>query len=128
MATVVNVSQINKVLTTTAQDAKSVDSSPNKEEMQYLDLVQNVLSTGTRKADRTNVGTLSVFGAMMRFSLRNNQFPLLTTKSVYWKGVVEELLWMLRGCTDSVVLSQKKVKVRSCFAAGLSTIHNHSRC
>lgn len=46
----------------------------------------------------------------MRFDLENS-FPLLTTKDVYWKGVVEELLWFIKGCTNSKILSEKKVKI-----------------
>ena len=55
-------------------------------------------------------GTLSVFGAQMRFSLRES-FPLLTTKRVFWRGVAEELLWFLRGCTNGNKLSEKNVKI-----------------
>ena len=81
------------------------------EEHQYLDLVRKILRDGNVKGDRTGVGTMSVFGAQMRFSLRNNSFPLLTTKRVFWRGVVEELLWMIRGCTDSKQLAAKKVHI-----------------
>lgn len=55
-------------------------------------------------------GTLAVFGAQMRFSLRES-FPLLTTKRVFWRGVAEELLWFLRGCTNGNKLSEKNVKI-----------------
>jgi dihydrofolate reductase/thymidylate synthase len=65
----------------------------NPEEQQYLDLVRRVLETGTLKGDRTGTGTLSLFGAQMRFSLRDGSFPLLTSKRVFWRGVVEELIW-----------------------------------
>lgn len=56
------------------------------------------------------VGTVSIFGAQMRFSLRN-QFPLLTTKRVFWRGVAEELLWFIRGSTDAKVLQAKNIKI-----------------
>ena len=56
------------------------------------------------------MGTLSLFGAQMRFSL-GKSFPLLTTKRVFWKGVVEELLWFIRGCTSSKELDAKGVKI-----------------
>ncbi len=95
-----------------AAKASNGVSGGNREEQQYLDIVRDVIDSGVTKRDRTGVGTVSKFGCLMRFSLRNGQFPLLTTKNVYWKGVVEELLWMLKGCTDSKVLSEKKVKVR----------------
>lgn len=61
--------------------------------------------------DRTGVGTLSIFGAMQRYSLGNKILPLLTTKRVFVRGVIEELLWMLSGSTDSKVLTDKKVHI-----------------
>ena len=53
---------------------------------------------------------LSLFGAQLRFDL-SSSFPLLTTKRVFWRGVVEELLWLVRGCTDSKQLAAKKVHI-----------------
>lgn len=70
-----------------------------------------MIDTGVRKGDRTGTGTVSLFGQQMRFSLRNNQFPLLTTKRVFWRGVVEELIWLIRGSTDSKLLANKKVHI-----------------
>ncbi len=106
--------KILKEATASTPDAKPIQdgkSNGNPEEQQYLDLVGQVLKSGIASDDRTGTGTLSIFGHQMRFSLRGNRFPLLTTKAVFWRGVVEELLWMLRGCTDSKVLSAKKVKI-----------------
>ena len=60
-------------------------TQPNKEEVSYLDLIKDILDFGIKKEDRTGVGTLSVFGRQLRFSLKNNQFPLLTTKRVFYK-------------------------------------------
>lgn len=65
---------------------------------------------GISRGDRTGVGTRSVFGRCMRFDLRQH-FPLLTTKRVFWRGVVEELLWFIRGETDARLLSEKGVKI-----------------
>jgi thymidylate synthase len=65
----------------------------------YLDLVRHVLEHGEERADRTGVGTLSVFGAQVRYDLREG-FPLLTTKKVLFSAVVRELLWFLRGSTN----------------------------
>lgn len=79
-------------------------------DQQYKNLVNHILSNGIEKADRTGVGTLSVFGYMMRFDV-SKTFPLLTTKRVYFKGVVEELLWMLRGGTNSHKLRDKNVRI-----------------
>ena len=83
------------------------------EEHQYLDLIRHILAHGKEKGDRTGVGTRSVFGAQMRFSLRN-QFPLLTTKRVFWRGVAEELLWFVKGCTSAKELSSRGVYVTIC--------------
>lgn len=81
------------------------------DEWQYLDLVRRILDSGVRKGDRTGTGTLSLFGEQLRFSLRENVFPLLTTKRVFWRGVAEELLWFIRGCTDSKELAEKRVHI-----------------
>jgi thymidylate synthase len=81
------------------------------EEQQYLDLVRKVIAEGARKGDRTGTGTLSLFGGQMRFSLREGRFPLLTTKRVFWRGVAEELLWLIAGCTDSKKLSARQVHI-----------------
>ena len=63
----------------------------NPEEMQYLDLCRDVIENGVKRGDRTGTGTLSKFGVQMRFSLRNDTMPLLTTKRVFWRGVAEEV-------------------------------------
>lgn len=82
------------------------------EEHQYLRLVKNVIDKGVEKSDRTGVGTRSIFGPTnMRFNLRNGSFPLLTTKRVFWRGVVEELLWIIAGKTDAKILDGKNVKI-----------------
>lgn len=65
----------------------------------YLDLVRSILDRGERRDDRTGTGTLSIFGAQLRFDLREG-FPLLTTKKVVFSAVVRELLWFLRGATN----------------------------
>jgi len=83
----------------------------NMEEYQYLRLIKNVIQNGTSKSDRTGIGTMSMFGTQMRFNLENNTFPLLTTKRVFIRGIIEELLWFIKGSTDSNKLSEKKVKI-----------------
>ncbi len=65
----------------------------------YLDLVRHILEHGERREDRTGTGTMSIFGAQVRYELREG-FPLLTTKKVLFSAVVRELLWFLRGSTN----------------------------
>ncbi|KAF5272570.1 hypothetical protein FQR65_LT04909 [Abscondita terminalis] len=81
------------------------------DEYQYLDHMRLILDKGIKKGDRTGVGTYNIFGAQMRYSLRDNIFPLLTTKRVFWRAVVEELLWFIRGSTNAKELSEKKVHI-----------------
>lgn len=76
----------------------------------YLDLLRHVRERGTRKDDRTGVGTLSVFGYQMRFDL-NDGFPLLTTKKLHLKSIVYELLWFLRGETNVKYLNDHGVRI-----------------
>jgi dihydrofolate reductase/thymidylate synthase len=80
----------------------------NKQEQQYLDLIASILKHGIPRGDRTGTGTLSQFGAQMRFSLRDHQLPLLTTKRTFWRGVAEELLWFISGSTNANILAQEK--------------------
>eukprot|EP01147_Barroeca_monosierra_P002288 gene2288-5282_t len=80
------------------------------DEHKYLNLIKDILKNGQQKSDRTGTGTISVFGAQMRFSLRES-FPLLTTKRVFWRGVVEELLWFISGSTNSKLLAEKGVHI-----------------
>jgi len=80
------------------------------DEYQYLNLIGQILEYGNKKGDRTGVGTKSIFGVQMRFNLRD-QFPLLTTKRVFWRGLAEELLWFVSGCTNAKKLSEKKVHI-----------------
>lgn len=77
---------------------------------QYLDLLQDVKLNGVDRSDRTGTGTRSVFGRQMRFDLQKG-FPLMTTKKIYWKGVVHELLWFLKGDTNIQYLVDNNVHI-----------------
>ena len=77
---------------------------------QYLELLQKILDEGQVKDDRTGTGTKSFFGHQMRFDLSKG-FPILTTKKIFFKGVVYELLWFLDGSTDNNVLKDNGVHI-----------------
>ena len=77
---------------------------------QYQELLQRILDTGVRKEDRTGTGTLSVFAHQMRFNLQDG-FPLLTTKKLHTKSIIHELLWFLKGDTNTAYLHDNKVTI-----------------
>jgi thymidylate synthase len=77
---------------------------------QYLDLLQDILDNGARKEDRTGTGTLSVFGRQMRFDLSQG-FPAVTTKKLFLRGIIHELLWFLQGSTNIKYLVDNDVHI-----------------
>lgn len=107
---------------------QSEEHDEEHDEEQYLDLIRkimkkgkywklfsgcsvdNCVNLGVTRGDRTGVGTISLFGAQMRFNLRD-QIPLLTTKRVFWRAVAEELLWFIKGSTDAKLLQEKNIRI-----------------
>jgi thymidylate synthase len=98
---------------------------------QYLDLLRTIRDNGTVISDRTGTGTKSIFGHQMRFNLADG-FPLLTTKKVFTKGIVHELLWFLKGDTNISYLVRNEVHIwdndayrfygERCAAAGVEPV------
>lgn len=82
----------------------------NEEEQRYLALVKEIIEKGDARIDRTEVGTRALFGRTLEFDV-GERFPLLTTKRVFWRGVVEELLWFISGSTDARKLAAKGVHI-----------------
>ena len=80
------------------------------EEQQYLNLIKNILDNGTWEEGR-NGKTKSIFGNMMRFSLKDGKIPILTTKKTAWKTCLKELLWFIRGDTDNKLLQEQGVHI-----------------
>ncbi|ORD93636.1 TYS1 [Enterospora canceri] len=83
----------------------------NHEEKQYLEMIRRCIEEGEFQDDRTGTGTYGLFGTQMRYSLENNKLPLLTTKKVAYKSILEELLFFIRGQTDNEILKEKGVKI-----------------
>lgn len=86
------------------------------EEYQYLNLIENILENGTWEEGR-NGKTKSVFGHMMRFSLKNGKIPILTTKQTAWKTCLKELLWFIGGKTNNNILREQGVHIWDANAA-----------
>jgi thymidylate synthase len=92
-----------------------MNQNTNFEELQYLQLMANLLNDSEDPRnlipDRTGTGRYGRFGAQMRFNLRNDRFPLLTTKKVFMKGIVHELLWLISGSTNIKYLVDNGVHI-----------------
>ena len=89
---------------------KSEVTKENVFDIEYLNLLKFILKNGTKKEDRTGVGTISIFGYQMRFDLQKG-FPLLTTKKVHFHSIFHELLWFLQGDTTIDYLHRNNVKI-----------------
>jgi thymidylate synthase len=82
----------------------------NSVDKQYKELIQHILTKGRVKKDRTGTGTISVFDYTMRFNMQEG-FPILTSKKVFFKGVIHELIWFLRGETNIKYLVDRGVHI-----------------
>jgi dihydrofolate reductase/thymidylate synthase len=80
------------------------------EEYKYIKFMNNILNNGNIRTDRTNTGTVSIFGNQMKFDI-SHSIPLMTTKRVPLKVIIEELLWFCRGDTDAKILQERGVKI-----------------
>lgn len=85
--------------------------STDNQEIQYIKLVQKILNSGIKCNDRTNTGIISYFGSQCEYDLTNNIIPILTTKKVFLKAIIHELLWFLRGNTNNKDLKDKGVRI-----------------
>lgn len=83
----------------------------NQDEYNYLNLLKGIIERGTERSDRTGVGTKSLFATRLRFSLEGGKIPMLTTKRIFTRGVVEELLFFIRGETNTKLLEAKGVNI-----------------
>lgn len=79
--------------------------------LNYLNVIQDILDNGTKINDRTNIGIIKKFGVMLKFSMKNNIFPLQTTRKIFIRGIIEELLWFLRGSTNAKELQDKNIHI-----------------
>ena len=86
------------------------ESVTQEHDATYLNLCTKVLTNGEDRSDRTGTGTIAIFGEQMKFDL-SHSLPILTTKRVPWKSCIEELLWFMRGDTNSQILNSKGVKI-----------------
>ena len=86
------------------------DEHERSQEYQYFDLMKNITSYGNIREDRTEIGTFSIFGTQMRFDI-SQTIPLMTSKHVPFRIILEELLWFCRGDTDAKILKRKRVNI-----------------
>jgi thymidylate synthase len=108
-----NIVRTNEEVLLQSDKLKIVKSTigKNEEEREFLRLGKKILENGDFRHERTGAGAYSLFGHQLHFDLRNNTFPLLTTRKMFLTGIFEELMFYLRGQTDNQILESKGVKV-----------------
>ena len=77
----------------------------------YLDLLSKIIDKGVPHVDRTGVGRISLYGEMLKFDLSDNKFPLVTTRKIFTKAIIKEMLWFIKGCTDITELTKDGVNI-----------------
>ena len=110
LARIVNVEENNDNGSKISDNLISNKNKFQHDEYQYLNLINNILENGFWEEGR-NGRTKSIFGGSMRFSLRDGQIPILTTKKTAWKTCLKELLWFIRGETDNKILKEQGVHI-----------------
>ena len=83
----------------------------NKDEINYLNTIEKVLNKGIYKLDRTKIGTLSIFGKSFKYNIRNYRLPLFTHRKMFYRGIIEELLFFISGNTNTKLLEEKNVNI-----------------
>ena len=96
--------------TNKSSSQSKINENNKNGEYVYLDLIQRIVRDGIHRKDRTGTGTVAIFGNQMRFDI-SESIPLLTTKFVSWRAIIEELLWFLRGDTNSKILEEKSINI-----------------
>jgi thymidylate synthase len=96
----------------------------NVYEQQYLDMLRDIRHNGVEKTDRTGTGTRSTFGTMMRFDISGGKLPVLTTKKIFLKGIIHELLWFLKGETNIKYLTDNNVHIWDEWAVTEKSLHD----
>lgn len=89
---------------------KYIQGNKRSDEYKYIDLMKNIISSGNRRDDRTQTGTISIFGTQLRFDI-SETIPLMTCKQIPFRIILEELLWFCRGDTDSKILRNKNIHI-----------------
>lgn len=83
----------------------------NKEEVNYLNMIRKIINKGNERIDRTKIGTLSLFGKSFKYNIRNYRLPLFTHRRMFYRGIIEELLFFISGKTDTKLLEKKNINI-----------------
>ena len=111
--TTINVKFVSDILNIhDSQEYKvNIHNFYNKNETKYLETVSKIIEKGVYNLDRTNVGTKCLFGKTIKYDLRNNILPLFTSRKMFSRGIIEELLFFISGSSNTKILENKKVNI-----------------